>query len=205
MHDETFQELGKQAWTYAYDGKTGELEHLMRVNSDVRVEKYIHPEFGSSPLHAACESRNETDGCVRLLVDADMRREPGKRHPSHHLTHVINLQWANQGITLHSLRESKKFAADGGTPLFIAALRGKATAMHILLKAGANATTPNVEECAPLLVCIEQPSEGDGQCLWMLLRNRTPDMFPDFVSVLANARKTKQATVVQILEDAAGR
>ena len=162
MHDDEFNALGQQVWEYAYNGQSDELRQLMRQQINMRPERWLHPEFRSSPLHAACYSSELTTGCVRLLAEAAGRLWRDKAQRERHQKLVLNLAWPSNGIKIEGV------SADGATPLFVACCMRKADALEILLQSRADPTLPNSDGLTPLQVC---QSHDDSSCLRLLQRS----------------------------------
>ena len=188
MHDSQFDAVGKQAWEYAYNGMTAELESLMRLQCDVRPESWLHPEFRSSPLHAACYSSIGTAGCVRVLAQADGRRHKTLRNFERHQMDVLNLAWPYTSIQLEG--ES----AAGATPLFVTCCRGKVDALEILLQSGADPMIPNTQGVTPLEVCERKK---DLACVSLLQRSPLLKHSFSTASISPEASCTSPTPVVQ--------
>ena len=171
FHDSEFNAMGKQAWDYAYNGQSAELEKLLRLSS-CRPEAWLHPEYRSSPLHAACYSSSGTAGCVRVLAQADGLRDKKLQQFERHQFEecVLNLAWPSSSLQIECYNADgvtplKGVSADGATPFFIACCRGKADALEILLQSGADPMIPNAQGITPHEICQRRK---DSTCLNLL-------------------------------------
>ena len=169
LHDADFNALGERAWTLAYNGDYSGLTSLMTRHENVRINRWIHPQHGSTALHAACDSMNPgTDDCVELLAACRQRTEAAKLA---HKRSVLNLGMVERDEVLEGLDTSLTPVSKGGaTPLFIACYRAKESKVVALLKAGADPNKGNDDRVTPLKMCVYKDA---GACLIQLLRSKS--------------------------------
>jgi len=100
-------------------------------------------EFGWTPMHEACRSRNEAAAAAFILTGIDVNlRTTRKETPLHiaarHNAHAIIARLIEAGAKTEAANK------DGDTPLHVAARKGHTKAIEVLIAAGSNLRTRNL-------------------------------------------------------------